>query len=102
MAVDDRGPELLAIIWVFTALAIIIVTLKLFTRQQFLQGLGLDDFFIFLSLVLIVTCTSIFTYDVHLGMGKHASELGLGVSEVVKINLIGTFHLESSLVLPQY
>ncbi|KAK9788262.1 putative Integral membrane protein [Seiridium cardinale] len=108
MAVDDRGPELLAITWVFTGLAIIVVALKLFTRQRFLQGLGWDDFFIFLSLVgrtgngtdlsltsfqiLIVICTSLFTYDVYpLGMGKHTAELGIQrTSEVVKIFLIAS------------
>ncbi|KAK9424385.1 putative Integral membrane protein [Seiridium unicorne] len=90
MAVDDRGPELLIITWVFTALAIILVALKLFTRQRFLQGLGWDDFFIFLSLILIVIGTSLFTYAVYpLGMGKHAAELGRQrASEVVRIILI--------------
>ncbi|KAK6080614.1 integral membrane protein [Seiridium cupressi] len=90
MAVDNRGPELLIITWVLTGLAIILVALKLFTRQRFLQGLGWDDFFIFLSLILIVIGTSLFTYAVYpLGMGKHAAELGRQrASEVVRIILI--------------
>lgn len=51
MADDNQGPELLAIIWTFTAISIATVILKLFTRRRFLQGLGWDDFFIFISLV---------------------------------------------------
>ena len=51
LASEDRGTQLLAIIWVFTALAVITVSLKLFTRFHVLHALGLDDFFIFLSLV---------------------------------------------------
>ncbi|KAI5921321.1 hypothetical protein F4810DRAFT_712571 [Camillea tinctor] len=89
MAVEDRGPELLAIIWVFTILSIIVVLLKFISRAHIHQ-LGWDDFFILLSAVLIIICTSIFTYDVHLGMGKHAWDIPPDeLSEVVKINYIG-------------
>lgn len=48
---DDRGSELLAIIWIFTVLAVITVSLKIFTRAQILHALGVDDIFIFISLV---------------------------------------------------
>lgn len=48
---DNRGLELLAIIWVFTALAVITVILKIFTRARILHTLDIDDFFIFFSLV---------------------------------------------------
>lgn len=51
MGSDNRGPELLGLIWTFTTVSIATVALKLFTRRKFLQGLGWDDFFIFLSLV---------------------------------------------------
>ncbi|KAI1633662.1 hypothetical protein F4809DRAFT_622384 [Biscogniauxia mediterranea] len=90
MAVEDRGPELLAIIWVFTSLAIIAVLLKFVSRAHILHALGWDDFFILLSVILIIICTSIFTYDVHLGMGKHAWDIPPDeLSYVVKINFIG-------------
>ncbi|KAI1398504.1 hypothetical protein F4819DRAFT_468438 [Hypoxylon fuscum] len=90
MANENRGPELLAIIWVFTILAIITVGLKLVTRAHMLHALGWDDFFIFFSAILIVICTSIFTYDVHLGMGRHASDLPVEqLSYAVMINFIG-------------
>ncbi|KAK6206642.1 hypothetical protein LQW54_007594 [Pestalotiopsis sp. IQ-011] len=70
MGSDNRGPELLGLIWIFTTVSIATVALKLFTRRRFLQGLGWDDFFIFLSLILIITCTAIFTYDVQVGMAN--------------------------------
>lgn len=54
LASQNRGPEILAVSWVFTSLAIIVVSLKLFTRTYILHGLGWDDFFIFLSLVSIL------------------------------------------------
>ncbi|GAM84863.1 hypothetical protein ANO11243_028650 [Dothideomycetidae sp. 11243] len=87
---QDRGPELLAVIWVFTSLTIIVVALKAFTRAHVLHALGWDDFFIFFSAVLIIICTSIFTYDVHLGMGKHEADIDpTMLSKAVKINYIG-------------
>lgn len=48
---DDRGPELLAILWVFTILAFGVVTSKLYMKAKILQGTGLDDFFVFLSML---------------------------------------------------
>lgn len=51
LAMEDRGLELLVVIWVFTILAIGVVGLKIFTRAHILHALGWDDFFIFLSLV---------------------------------------------------
>lgn len=48
---ETRGPELLVVTWIFTALTIIIVSLKLYTRTSILHALGIDDFFIFLSAV---------------------------------------------------
>lgn len=51
MAVGDRGAELVAVIWVFTALAIITVGLRLVTRTRILQTFGLDDIIILFSLV---------------------------------------------------
>ncbi|KAI1778659.1 hypothetical protein F4818DRAFT_306297 [Hypoxylon cercidicola] len=90
MAGENRGPELLAIIWVFTVLAVITVGLKLLTRAHMLHALGWDDFFIFFSAILIIICTSIFTYDVHLGMGRHASDLPVEkLGYTVMINFIG-------------
>ena len=47
----NRGPELIAVTWVFTALAAFVVSLRLFTRVKILKETGLDDIFTVLSLV---------------------------------------------------
>lgn len=51
--VEDRGPDLVAVTWVFTALAVIVVCLKVFTRVKIIKEPALDDFFTVLSLVSI-------------------------------------------------
>lgn len=48
---QNRGPELIAVTWVFTALAAFVVSLRLFTRVRILKETGLDDIFTVLSLV---------------------------------------------------
>ncbi|CAG8977286.1 hypothetical protein HYALB_00012978 [Hymenoscyphus albidus] len=86
---ESRGPDILVISWIFTILTVIVVSLKLFTRASILNALAIDDFFIFVSAVSIIICTSVFTYDVKLGMGKHAAALPIAqVSHAVKVNLI--------------
>ncbi len=48
---QNRGPELLAITWTFTALALIVVIVKIYTRFKIVHETGLDDFLIFVSTV---------------------------------------------------
>lgn len=51
-AVDtDRGLLINTVAWLFTGLAIVTVSLKLFTRSKTVKLLGWDDIFIFLSMV---------------------------------------------------
>ena len=50
---QNRGPELLAVTWTFTSFAVLVVTLKIYTRVNILRDLALDDFFVFFSLVRV-------------------------------------------------
>ena len=50
---DNRGPELVALIWIFTALATVVVGIKVFTRIKIIREPALDDFFTILSVVSI-------------------------------------------------
>lgn len=50
---ENRQTEVLVVAWVMTGIAIFIVGVKLFTRVRIVHVVGLDDFFIFLSLVWI-------------------------------------------------
>lgn len=86
---DDRGPELVAVTWVFTALATVVVGTKIFTRVKIIKEPALDDFFTILSLVLILTCTSVITASVDAGMGRHAYHLTVAQRvQATKLNFI--------------
>lgn len=47
----DQGVLINTVAWLFTGIAIVAVSLKLFTRSQTVKILDWDDFFIFLSMV---------------------------------------------------
>lgn len=51
----DRGPEMLAVIWTFTTLALAVVSLKLYTRFRILREPGFDDAFTAVSVVRLET-----------------------------------------------
>lgn len=57
---DSRQTEVLVVAWTMTGAAILIVTVKIFTRVKIVQIIGWDDFFIIFSLV-----RSLFTVENH-------------------------------------
>ncbi|KAH8650979.1 hypothetical protein BGZ60DRAFT_334095, partial [Tricladium varicosporioides] len=56
---------------VFTALAALVVMLKLFTRVSILRVAGMDDWLILIAMVCFLALIS----EVHLGLGKHFETL---------------------------
>lgn len=55
MGSDSRGPEILLFAWLFTGAAIIVVSLRFFTKFRITDTVGWDDFFILLSIVSLVS-----------------------------------------------
>jgi hypothetical protein len=54
---DQRSTEVIVIAWIFTGIATTTVALKIFARAHITKTLGLDDFFIFFSLVGKTCCS---------------------------------------------
>lgn len=48
---QDRGPRLVIVIWVFAALALATVSIRLWARCNILHRLGLEDFLMFFAWV---------------------------------------------------
>ncbi|KAL8842255.1 MAG: hypothetical protein Q9170_000581 [Blastenia crenularia] len=71
---QDRGPGLIIVVWVFAFLALILVSVKIWTRLKILHQSGLEDAFIFLAWVGIgigeVAAVEL-SASVHYGFGKH-------------------------------
>lgn len=47
----NRGPTLVIVIWILTALALIVVSIKVYTRIKIIREPALDDFFTVLAVV---------------------------------------------------
>ncbi|KAL9025195.1 MAG: hypothetical protein Q9196_005943 [Gyalolechia fulgens] len=85
----NRGPELLVVTWIFTVLALLVVITRFYTKVRVLRNIGLDDGLVALSMALALICTSLFTEDVRLGMGRHAQHLDqTKLVSIVRLNLI--------------
>lgn len=48
---QNRGPRLVIVIWLLTSLALIVVSVKIYTRIKIIREPALDDFFTVVSVV---------------------------------------------------
>ncbi|KAJ5611868.1 hypothetical protein N7528_008973 [Penicillium herquei] len=69
---ESRAAEVNTIGWVFTGIAIVTVSLKIFSRVDTKRA-GWDDFFIFFSMALSIIATALVSYSVTLGFGRHTA-----------------------------
>ncbi|MCJ1372829.1 hypothetical protein MMC20_004054 [Loxospora ochrophaea] len=74
----NKGPPALAVCIVFTALALIIVILRLFTRLRFVRNTGPDDLIIIIAMGLSIALTVLIWLQVEHGMGQHFKDLAPG------------------------
>ncbi|KAL8992507.1 MAG: hypothetical protein Q9169_007048 [Polycauliona sp. 2 TL-2023] len=72
---QDKGPMLVKVIWVFAALALIVVCLKAWTRLKVLHQSGLEDLFMLLAEAVSLVYGALLTAAVNQGLGKHAAAL---------------------------
>ncbi|RDH37878.1 hypothetical protein BDQ94DRAFT_166128 [Aspergillus welwitschiae] len=71
----DKGPQITAVSWSFGGVAIIVVTIRLYTRLILTRKAGWDDFFIVLSLLSAIVCSGLAQTGVHYGLGKHMADI---------------------------
>ncbi|KAJ4022188.1 hypothetical protein NW766_001221 [Fusarium irregulare] len=88
---DSRQTQLCLIAWIFTGMAILTVTIKLFTTVVIFQRPGWDDLLILLSLVGSIVASALVQASADLGLGRHtaavASEPG-GVERMVRTKIL--------------
>lgn len=74
---ENLGPALLAVAWVFAAIAFVVVASRYYVRLRIVQEhrLRVDDWLILITYVLAI-CNSCFcTISVHYGLGRHVQFL---------------------------
>ncbi|KAL8648853.1 MAG: hypothetical protein Q9226_005817 [Calogaya cf. arnoldii] len=81
---QDKGPNLVRIIWIFESFSLIVACLKVWTRVKVLRQSGLEDVFILLSAVLSLVYGSLLTASIHYGLGRHAAAIAPTVLKALK------------------
>ncbi|RFU34709.1 hypothetical protein B7463_g1634, partial [Scytalidium lignicola] len=71
----DLGPTIIAVMWLETALALIFLLLRLWTRRTINRSTGLDDILLVISWFCFVPYTIACTVAAMRGFGRHSSEL---------------------------
>ena len=65
------APLLFGVIWGLTAVAAIIVTVRLFTSVTVSRKLSLADFLVTAALIFGIGCNAMLTVSAHFGLGRH-------------------------------
>ncbi|KAL8953813.1 MAG: hypothetical protein Q9222_000322 [Ikaeria aurantiellina] len=98
---QDKGPALLAVIWIFAALALITVSIKVWTRFKILHQSGVEDLLIFLAWIFSLIFGAILTASINLGLGKHMFAIDpRNLSYLLKLYLISIPFAMTTLSLP--
>ncbi|KAL4887225.1 hypothetical protein BJY04DRAFT_204274 [Aspergillus karnatakaensis] len=87
---ETRGPRIVGVFWAFFAVSFVMVAARLYIRSWWLKNIGLDDYIIGLSMVMLTGYTVLTTADVSLGYGKHTVVIMRdgGMDRLVKILLL--------------
>ncbi|PQE19570.1 integral membrane protein [Rutstroemia sp. NJR-2017a WRK4] len=72
---SNLGPGVLAVSWVFGALAIIIVGTRYYVRLRIVERFTIDDWLIALVLILALFNGVFYTLSVHYGLGRSLQTL---------------------------
>lgn len=51
MAIAGKGPTIVAVMWLETAIAFFVMSLRTYTRKYITRNVGLDDYLIIISWV---------------------------------------------------
>ncbi|RDW63230.1 uncharacterized protein DSM5745_10341 [Aspergillus mulundensis] len=87
---QTKGPRILGVFWAFYTVSVFMVTARLYIRARWLRNIGLDDYIIAVSMVMLTGYTIVTTVNVGLGFGKHTSMITAdgGATLLTKVLLI--------------
>ncbi|KXH49458.1 integral membrane protein [Colletotrichum simmondsii] len=74
---QDKGPGIITVCWIFTALSTIFVLGRVVVRWKIMKKFHSDDYFVIAGLVCGYISTSLSTLAVYSGIGKHLELLTL-------------------------
>ncbi|KAI0878093.1 hypothetical protein GGS24DRAFT_497159 [Hypoxylon argillaceum] len=75
MAEDNLSPTLEAVTWLLAPLAIIVVSLRFYTRAAIVHRVAWDDWIMLLALLLMLLDSVFIQLSIHYGLGRHQDTL---------------------------
>ncbi|KAL4920631.1 hypothetical protein BDW62DRAFT_8575 [Aspergillus aurantiobrunneus] len=92
-ASETKGPRILGVFWAFFIVSVLMVSARLYIRARWLRNIGLDDYLIAVSMIMLTGYTVVTTVNVGLGYGKHTPVImqdgGMALlSKVLLINYV--------------
>ncbi|KAK3312507.1 integral membrane protein [Apodospora peruviana] len=68
---EDRGPQLVAMFWTFSAISILLTALRFLARVKIRAAVGWDDWMMLVTVVLFTISTCFVTYMASIGGARH-------------------------------
>ncbi|KAH6709527.1 hypothetical protein BKA61DRAFT_614489 [Leptodontidium sp. MPI-SDFR-AT-0119] len=73
--VEDRGPELAAVLGLFLGLSLVFVLLRVYVKTFLSKSWGSDDTLLIVSLITFITYCACSATGVHYGTGRHVTDI---------------------------
>lgn len=99
---DNKGPKILSVLWILTALTTLIVAARIYIRLRILKNFGVDDYLIVVSMVMGLAYCGVTTAAVIVGYGRHAAALSLSSLELaIMLNTVSFLFGILSFTIPK-
>ncbi|KAJ5787089.1 hypothetical protein N7457_002079 [Penicillium paradoxum] len=98
----NKGPEMMAVMWSMTTLALLLVVARVCVRQRILRSFGFDDWLIGASMIFGLAFVAAATVSVQYGYGQHTRALETEAAETALLwNMISFIFGIISFALPK-
>lgn len=84
------GPEVLGLVWALTAIALLLLTARIYTKRRSQKGLWWDDYLLLASWTMLGLFAGTTTYCVHVGLGSHNGSDNVQMSPIQLGTIIAT------------
>ncbi|KJZ79192.1 hypothetical protein HIM_01343 [Hirsutella minnesotensis 3608] len=75
MSIEELGPSVLGVAWVFAAISLVVVVARLYIRTQIVRKTSIDDYIIVFTLLLSLGNSAFLTVSTYWGLGQHVDKI---------------------------
>ncbi|TGO46445.1 hypothetical protein BCON_0325g00130 [Botryotinia convoluta] len=94
MAIAGKGPTIVAVMWTETVIALIAISLRLYTKGFITRNVGFDDYLIIVSWFMLMPYTTACTAAAAQGFGQHSSDLTIeAFANATRLEIVGQTYI---------